>query len=183
MTTVLQSFKDLASWGEDFGLHPKIEVGSVFWLGNRHLVGPGLEFAACGERDRHPVVVVAAEDGYADIRVMTSKVEEYLHRGILYVPGPVDRLIGKSVILTASFCHRRIPLELLRQGDYLDNVGPKVLLQIWVTELVRETLKGMRYRHQVSRGQGVKALRLSGLGRSLSRKGGMVMIEPGGTGR
>lgn len=168
MVNVLSSFRELANKAEELGFQPKIDSGSVYWLGNRHLIGPGLEFAACGERDRHPVVVVAANDGYADIRVMTSLVTEYLHRGILYVPGPEVRLKkGQSVILTKSFCHRRIPLNLLRQANYLGNVGPKVLLQIWVTELVREILKGMPKWHQVPRGHGVKALRLSGFGRRL----------------
>lgn len=141
MVNVLRSFKGLAQQAEELGFQPEIDPGSVFWLENRHLVGPGLEFAPGSERDRHPVVVVANEDGYTDIRVMTSKVKEYLRRGTLYIPGAEVRLTSPSVILTRDVCHQRVPAKLLRQTQYLGNVGPEVLLRIWVTETLRELSK------------------------------------------
>ena len=139
MNTTLKSLKELAKGVDETGLSPKIEPVRVNWVRNKALEGDAVRFRDCSEGNYHPVVVVAVEGQYADVRMMTSDVDRNLSLGVLYEPGPEVRLKKEqSVILTRKNYHLRIPVAELRQADYLGDVPSSVLAQIWITEIVRD---------------------------------------------
>ena len=139
MTTILHSFKEVAQQAETLDLQIQIPSGDVFWVQNDVLASPEFRFAY--DDEFHPVVVMASDGEWADVRVMTSKIDRNEGNGVVYQSDAEVRLDNRlRVILTAESHHRRIPVAALHQLSYLGNVGPHVLRWIRIHELLTNSL-------------------------------------------
>ena len=108
----------------------KLKKGDIYWLENRLLENSAIQFGETTSGDLHPVVVVGHRSGKARVRVMTSKIERYENRGIIYRPTSDVRLKNTGVIVTIPDSHQQVPAASLQSSNYLGNVGPRVLKQI-----------------------------------------------------
>ena len=135
MTTNLHSFKEVAQQAEALDLQIRIPSGDVFWVRNDVLASPVFRFAY--DDEFHPVVVMASDGEWADVRVMTSKIDRNKGNGVIYQADAEVRLDNRHrVILTAESHHRRIPVAALHQLGYLGNVGLHVLRWIRIHEVL-----------------------------------------------
>ena len=125
----------------------KVKRGDVYWVENRILENSVINFDNASSGNLHPVVVVRTRFGKANIRVMTSKIERYDNRGIIYKPTSDVMLKRTGVIVTIPDSHQRIPVASLQSDNYLGNVGSKVLKQIRKSERkeVYGDLSGSRF--------------------------------------
>ena len=126
MVTTLTNLNQLALNCETLGLRPKIQLGDIFWVANRFLRNKAFRVRDSDD-GYHAVIVASVHQHSVEVRILTSKVETYLDRGILYVPGSEARLRRTSVVLTHETCHQTIPTSAVLQRNYLGWVEPAVL--------------------------------------------------------
>jgi len=139
MTTILHSFREVAQQAEALDLQIKIPSGGVFWVQNDVLASPVFRFAC--DDEFHPVVVMASDGEWADVRVMTSKIDRNKGNGVIYQADAEVRLDNRpKVILTGESFHLRIPLTALHQPRYRGNVGPHILRWIRINEQLTNSL-------------------------------------------
>lgn len=126
----------------------KVTRGDIYWVENRLLENSAINFDDASSGNMHPVVVVGTRFGKAKIRIMTSKMERYSGRGVIYKPTSDVKLKREGVIVTIPDSHQKIPAASLQPDRYLGNVGRKALKQIRKSERkqVYGDLSGSRFR-------------------------------------
>ncbi len=134
MTVSFKSLKEFSIQAGEYGFKAKVEEGDIFWVPNRKLHNKKLWFENNGDEDLHPVVVNLADGPRAKVMVMTSKVEKYRSKGIIYVPGPDVRLKGPGLIITDSRCKVIVGVTELEQRFYRGNVGEETLMRMRISE-------------------------------------------------
>lgn len=132
MRTTLKGFKELARRSDALGLKPRSQPGDLYWVANRVIREENRRFWFANNTDDHyhPVLVISMEGECANIRMLTSGVDRYKHRGMSYTPGPDAGLKDTSLILTQENYRLRVPAAALEQRNYKGNCGHAVLKEI-----------------------------------------------------
>lgn len=132
----VKDFKELPTIVDLVGLKPLIPSGTLYWVKNKDLENETFRFANHGEKDFHPVLVMYANEWYADARLLTTEISRNQGNGILLDPDLQIGLKKPSVVLTKREYHLLVPVAAFQQRNYLCNVGPCILSQIRVAEQV-----------------------------------------------
>ena len=108
----------------------KVKRGDIYWVENRILENSVINFDNASSGNLHPVVVVRTRFGKANIRVMTSKIERYDNRGIIYKPTSDVMLKRTGVIVGAKGLKQIRKSE--RKEVYGDLSGSRFRKMLWL---------------------------------------------------
>ena len=147
MTTVSTSLKQLPRQLDAQGVRLTILAGSVYRVENWWLQNEVFRFAHLAVDDFHPVLVVSVEDGYVNVRLMTTQIERNRDNGVPYTPDHDVDLDKPSMILTKKGYHLRLPTYVLRQTHYEGNVGPDVITWLRLHERLKNDDSARRIGH------------------------------------